>query len=126
MRRGGRRSNLMNTTTTRTVNPSNHSAFPNEISSSKLEKRWINFVTLVKSDPVIHTLLPLTMKGDSCDVKGEESSATELASRMSAMCNATDNALELERNLTVAYNRERQPRMTGELLESVAGDEGVS
>ncbi|WZZ18888.1 hypothetical protein YC2023_111977 [Brassica napus] len=44
----------------------------------------------------------------------QESLATELASSMSVMC----NALELERNLTVAYNRE--------LLEIVAGAEGVS
>ncbi|KAG2259660.1 hypothetical protein Bca52824_078954 [Brassica carinata] len=47
---------------------------------------------------------------------------------MSATCSATDNALERKRNMTVtvAYKRERQARMTGELMESVAGYDGVS
>ncbi|KAG7591809.1 ATP synthase F1 complex gamma subunit [Arabidopsis thaliana x Arabidopsis arenosa] len=155
----------------------------------KVELVYTKFVSLVKSDPVVHTLLPLSMKGESCDVKGEcvdamedemfrltskdgklavertklevekpeisplmqfeqdpvqildammplylnsqilralqESLASELASRMNAMSNATDNAVELKKNLTMAYNRARQAKITGELLEIVAGAEAL-
>lgn len=155
----------------------------------KVELVYTKFVSLVKSDPVIHTLLPLSMKGESCDVKGDcvdamedemfrltskdgklavertklevekpeisplmqfeqdpvqildammplylnsqilralqESLASELASRMNAMSNASDNAVELKKNLTMAYNRARQAKITGELLEIVAGAEAL-
>ncbi|KAL0305935.1 UNVERIFIED_CONTAM: ATP synthase gamma chain, chloroplastic [Sesamum radiatum] len=50
-----------------------------------------------------------------------ESLASELAARMSAMSNATDNAVELKRNLSRVYNRERQAKITGEILEIVSG-----
>ncbi|XP_061339536.1 ATP synthase gamma chain, chloroplastic-like [Gastrolobium bilobum] len=152
----------------------------------KVELVYTKFVSLVKFDPVIHTLLPLSTKGEVCDVNGnsvdamedeffrltskdgklaverdvvrrrkkdecfplmqfeqdpvqildammplylnsqilrglQESLASELAARMSAMSNATDNANELKKNLSVAYNRQRQAKITGEILEIVAG-----
>ncbi|KAK8517299.1 hypothetical protein V6N12_032493 [Hibiscus sabdariffa] len=36
----------------------------------KVELLYTKFVSLVKSDPVIHTLLPLSPKGEICDVNG--------------------------------------------------------
>ncbi|KAK1324321.1 hypothetical protein QJS10_CPA01g00888 [Acorus calamus] len=151
----------------------------------KVELMYTKFVSLVKSDPVIHTLLPLSPKGEICDINGncvdaaedelfrlttkegkltverdtvrtptpsfspilqfeqdpvqildallplylnsqilralQESLASELAARMSAMSNATDNANELKKTLSMAYNRERQAKITGEILEIVAG-----
>lgn len=156
----------------------------------KVELVYTKFVSLVKSDPVIHTLLPLSMKGVVCDVNGkcvdavedelfrlttnegkmiverdsvtfnkeelsplmlfeqdpaqildamlplymnsqilrvlQESFASEVAARMSAMSTATDNADELKKNLSVAYNRGRQAKITGELLEIVAGAEALT
>ncbi|XP_019232968.1 PREDICTED: uncharacterized protein LOC109213607 [Nicotiana attenuata] len=50
----------------------------------------------------------------------QESFASEFAARMNAMSNATDNAVDLKRNLSIAYNRERHARITGEILEIVA------
>ncbi|CAA0835921.1 ATP synthase gamma chain 1- chloroplastic [Striga hermonthica] len=155
----------------------------------KVELLYTKFVSLVKSDPVIHTLLPLSPKGEICDVNGvcvdaaedeffrlttkegkltverdvvrtktsdfspilqfeqdpvqildallplylnsqilrslQESLASELAARMSAMSNATDNAIELKKNLSIAYNRERQAKITGEILEIVAGADAM-
>ncbi|PHU11469.1 ATP synthase gamma chain, chloroplastic [Capsicum chinense] len=38
----------------------------------------------------------------------QESFASELAARMNAMSSATNNVVELRRNLSIAYNRERQ------------------
>ncbi|XP_024969606.1 uncharacterized protein LOC112508971 [Cynara cardunculus var. scolymus] len=52
-----------------------------------------------------------------------ESLASELAARMNAMSNATDNAIDLEKTLSNAYNRQRQSKITGEILEIVAGVE---
>ncbi|KAK8349913.1 hypothetical protein V6Z12_A06G173600 [Gossypium hirsutum] len=51
----------------------------------------------------------------------QESLASELAARMSAMSNATDNAQELKKTLSIVYNRQRQAKITGEILEIVAG-----
>ncbi|CBI23241.3 unnamed protein product, partial [Vitis vinifera] len=49
----------------------------------------------------------------------------ELAARMSAMSNATDNAVELKKNLSMVYNRQRQAKITGEILEIVAGADAL-
>ena len=45
--------------------------------------------------------------------------------RMVAMKSATDNAVELKNTLSIAYNRERQAKITGEILEIVAGAEAL-
>lgn len=151
----------------------------------KVELLYTKFVSLIKSDPVIHTLLPLSPQGEVCDVNGncvdaaddemfrlttkegklsieretvrtatpdftavlqfeqepvqildallplylnsqilralQESVASELASRMNAMNNASDNASDLKKNLSITYNRQRQAKITGEILEIVAG-----
>ncbi|MDQ0214132.1 F-type H+-transporting ATPase subunit gamma [Oikeobacillus pervagus] len=47
--------------------------------------------------------------------------ASEHASRMTAMKNATDNAKELIDNLTLSYNRARQAAITQEITEIVGG-----
>ncbi|TXG67563.1 hypothetical protein EZV62_008838 [Acer yangbiense] len=155
----------------------------------KVELVYTKFVSLVKSEPVVHTLLPLSLKGEACDVNGkcvdavedemfrlttkegkliverdsvkigkgelsplmqfeqdpvqildammplylnsqilralQESVASEVASRMNAMSNATENATELKKDLTVAYNRGRQAKITNEILEIVAGAEAL-
>ncbi|KAJ4981453.1 hypothetical protein NE237_032290 [Protea cynaroides] len=156
----------------------------------KVELLYTKFVSLVKADPVIHTLLPLSPKGEICDVNGicvdaaedelfrlttkegkltvereavrtettdfspilqfeqdpvqildallplylnsqilralQESLASELAARMSAMSSATDNATELKKNLSMQYNRVRQAKITGEILEIVAGADAAT
>jgi F-type H+-transporting ATPase subunit gamma len=50
-----------------------------------------------------------------------EAAASEHGSRMVSMKNATDNADEMIRTLTLSYNKMRQASITGELLEVVAG-----
>ncbi|KAF7119575.1 hypothetical protein RHSIM_Rhsim13G0154000 [Rhododendron simsii] len=151
----------------------------------KVELLYTKFVSLLRSDPVIHTLLPLSPKGEICDINGtcvdaaedeffrlttkegkltverdmvraqteefspilqfeqdpvqildallplylnsqilralQESLASELAARMTAMSSASDNADELKKSLSMLYNRERQAKITGEMLEIVAG-----
>lgn len=151
----------------------------------KVELIYTKFVSLIKSDPVVHTLLPLSPAGEVCDINGicvdaaedelfrlttkegkfaveretirtetpeftgvlgfeqepvqildallplylnsqilralQESLASELAARMNAMGNASDNAKELKRSLNLTYNRRRQAKITGELIEIVSG-----
>ena len=50
-----------------------------------------------------------------------ESAASEHGARMSAMRNASDNASEMIDTLTLDMNRQRQARITQEILEVVAG-----
>ena len=54
-----------------------------------------------------------------------ENSASEHSARMSAMKQASDNAEEMIRKLTVQYNRERQTMITQELSEVVSGSEAL-
>merc|ERR1712176_94423 len=148
---------------------------------------YSKFVSLISSDPIVQTLLPMTPEGEVCDIEGncidaaddelfklttkegefaverettsldaeadgfdellifeqepqqildallplymngtvlralQESLASELAARMNAMSSASDNAKELKKNLTLLYNRGRQAKITGELIEIVAG-----
>ncbi|CAO2833564.1 unnamed protein product [Amaranthus hypochondriacus] len=157
--------------------------------ADKVELLYTKFVSLVRSDPVIQTLLPISPKGKAVDAYGnsvdaledeffrltsregkfaverlrvdkskqerkinldfeqdpvqildammplylnsqilralQESLASELAARMNAMNSATDNAVELKKRLSIAYNRERQTKITEELLEIVAGADAI-
>ncbi len=55
-----------------------------------------------------------------------ESTASEHGARMTAMHSASDNAADLIQNLTLEMNRARQAEITQEILEVVAGAEGLS
>jgi F-type H+-transporting ATPase subunit gamma len=52
-----------------------------------------------------------------------ESQASEHGARMSAMENATKNAGEMIRKLSLQYNKQRQANITKELLEIISGSE---
>jgi F-type H+-transporting ATPase subunit gamma len=54
-----------------------------------------------------------------------ESTASEHGARMTAMRNASDNASELIDDLTLEANRQRQAEITQEIMEVVAGAEGL-
>jgi F-type H+-transporting ATPase subunit gamma len=55
-----------------------------------------------------------------------ESTASEHGARMTAMRNASENASDLIQTLTLEMNRARQAEITQEILEVVAGAEGLS
>jgi F-type H+-transporting ATPase subunit gamma len=55
-----------------------------------------------------------------------EAAASEQSARMVAMRNATDNANELMRDLTLVYNKARQEAITSELLDIVGGVEAMT
>jgi F-type H+-transporting ATPase subunit gamma len=55
-----------------------------------------------------------------------ESTASEHGARMTAMRNASDNAGNLIQDLTLEMNRARQAEITQEIMEVVAGAEGLA
>jgi F-type H+-transporting ATPase subunit gamma len=55
-----------------------------------------------------------------------ESITSEHAARMTAMENATRNADEVVRKLTLLFNKTRQAQITKELMDIVNGTEALS
>lgn len=54
-----------------------------------------------------------------------ENAAGEMGAKMSAMDNATRNAGDMINKLTITYNRQRQAKITTELIEIIAGAEAL-
>ncbi len=54
-----------------------------------------------------------------------ENQAGEMGSKMTAMDNATRNAGEMIKKLTLTYNRSRQAKITSELIEIISGAEAL-
>jgi F-type H+-transporting ATPase subunit gamma len=82
---------------------------------------------IFEQDPVqiLDALLPLYLNNQLLRAL-QESAASELAARMTAMNNASDNASELITNLTLSYNKARQASITQEILEVVGGANALS
>lgn len=81
---------------------------------------------LFEQDPVqiLDALLPLYLNNQLLRAL-QESAASELAARMTAMSSASDNAKELIGSLTRSYNKARQAAITQEILEVVGGAEAL-
>jgi len=77
---------------------------------------------IFEQDPVqiLNALLPLYLSNQILRAM-QESAASELAARMTAMSNASDNASQLIGTLTLSYNKARQASITQEILEVVGG-----
>jgi F-type H+-transporting ATPase subunit gamma len=82
---------------------------------------------IFEQDPVqiLDALLPLYLNNQILRAL-QESAASELAARMTAMNNASDNANQLVKSLTLDYNKARQAAITQEILEVVGGAEALS
>jgi F-type H+-transporting ATPase subunit gamma len=77
---------------------------------------------IFEQDPVqiLDALLPLYLNNQLLRAM-QEAAASELAARMTAMNNASDNAKDLLGTLTRTYNKARQASITQEILEVVGG-----
>ena len=82
---------------------------------------------IFEQDPVqiLDALLPLYLNNQLLRAL-QESAASELAARMTAINNASENASELVGTLTLSYNKARQAAITQEILEVVGGAEALS
>ena len=115
---------------------------------------YTQFVSMLQYQPTELTLLPVLPPEEGAGVKEDylyepdpltllqsilpryigrqiyrallESSASELAARMTAMDSATKNADDLLAGLTLLYNKVRQAYITKEILEVVGGAEALS
>ncbi|MEC4804480.1 MAG: F0F1 ATP synthase subunit gamma [Jaaginema sp. PMC 1079.18] len=81
---------------------------------------------IFEQDPaqILEALLPLYLNNQLLRSL-QEAAASELAARMTAMSNASDNANELVGTLTLSYNKARQAAITQQILEVVAGAEAL-
>jgi F-type H+-transporting ATPase subunit gamma len=84
--------------------------------SVALEKSAVEFQFEPGADQVLGALLPHYLNFQVYQIL-LESKASEHSSRMVAMKNATDNAKQLIKDLTLEYNKLRQANITKELLE---------
>ena len=81
-----------------------------------LEKSGVEFQFEPGADAVLGALLPHYLNFQIYQIL-LEAKASEQSSRMVAMKNATDNAKQLIKDLTLEYNKLRQANITKELLE---------
>ncbi len=84
--------------------------------STTLEKSGVEFQFEPSADGVLGALLPHYLNFQIYQIL-LEAKASEQSSRMVAMKNATDNAKQLIKDLTLEYNKLRQANITKELLE---------
>ncbi len=91
---------------------------PEKDNSDKLE--IANYILEPDQKSIFNYLIPKHLKAQMWRVL-LESNASEFAARMTAMDNATTNAKELIRTLSLTYNSKRQAAITTEILEIVSG-----
>jgi F-type H+-transporting ATPase subunit gamma len=114
---------------------------------------YTRFVSMMRQEPVIRQLIPVEppeqaegainyeYEPEPADVLNSllpryvevqiyqavlESKASELAAKLVAMRNATDNANELVEDLTLSLNKARQAQITKEISEIAAGAEALA
>ena len=87
-------------------------------------KSSLNYYFEPDPDKVFECMLPLFLKVKiyRCFL---ETSYSEFFARRVAMKNATDASNEMINDLTVAYNRARQAKITNEMLEIIGGVAGL-
>jgi len=97
---------------------------PEEPASGAGQQRRVSPEYEPDAEPVLKRLVP-----DYVEVSIYrallESTASEHGARMTAMRQASDNASELMHDLTLQMNRARQAEITQEIMEVVAGAEGL-
>merc|ERR1712146_597611 len=74
---------------------------------------------------LLNAILPLYLNGQLLRTL-QESVASELAARMTAMQAASDNAKDLQGRLESEMNRARQAKITQELMEIIAGADATN
>lgn len=85
----------------------------------------VDYIYEPSSAEIVNTLVPRHLNFQLWRIL-LESNAAEQGARMTAMDNATENAKELIRDLTLKFNNARQASITKELLEIVSGAEALT
>ena len=102
------------------------SLIPAEVKQNEVQDNLDNSVFEFEpsEEEILNDLLPRNLATQLFSSQ-IESTASELAARMTAMDNATRNAGEMIDKLTLLYNRTRQAVITKELIEIISGAEAV-
>lgn len=101
---------------------------PLEVNKDKISENQ-NIDTQMEFEPnaqsILQKLVPMFLTNTILQALFE-ANASELASRMTAMSAATDNAGKMIQNLSIEYNKARQAAITNELSEIVAGADALN
>lgn len=101
---------------------------PLEVDKEKISENK-NIDTQMEFEPnaqsILQKLVPMFLTNTILQALFE-ANASELASRMTAMSAATDNAGKMIQNLSIEYNKARQAAITNELSEIVAGADALN
>ncbi len=97
---------------------------PVEIKEENNDTANFDFIYEPSKEKIIYELIPRSLKIQVYKAL-LDSNAAEHGARMTAMHQATDNATELLKELTLQYNKARQATITGEILEIVSGAEAL-
>jgi F-type H+-transporting ATPase subunit gamma len=89
------------------------------------ETEGVDYIYEPSREAVLAELLPRYVERIIYDAI-LEAGASEQSARMVAMRNATDNANDLIKDLTLVYNKARQESITSELLDIVGGVEAMA
>ncbi len=98
---------------------------PIEASSESEDDNLIDYLYEPNKKGILSELLPKYIQV-RVQRAIQESMTSEHASRMTAMENATSNANDVIKNLTLLYNKTRQAMITTELMDIVNGTEALS
>ena len=84
----------------------------------------VDYILEPDKENIINEIIPKTLKLQFYKTL-LDSFASEHGARMIAMNQATENAIELLKNLKLTYNKARQAAITNEILEIVSGSEAL-
>ncbi len=97
---------------------------PLKFETAEPKGKNFNYIFEPDADYLIRKLIPRTLKIKVFKII-LDSYTSEQGARMTAMHQATDNASDLIRELTLHYNKARQAAITKELLDIVGGAEAL-
>jgi F-type H+-transporting ATPase subunit gamma len=99
-----------------------------EILPIKRDKEFVNngidYTMEPSSEEVLKNMIPYYLEVEFYDAL-MNAYASEQAARMTAMKNAKDNADDISASLTNIYNKSRQEKITGEILDLANGQQGM-
>ncbi|RIH64030.1 ATP synthase F1 subunit gamma [Mariniphaga sediminis] len=97
---------------------------PVEMENEEETKQFRDYIFEPSKEYIVQELIPQSLKIQFYKAL-LDSHAAEHGARMTAMHQATDNATELIKDLTLQYNKVRQASITSEILEIVSGAEAL-
>ncbi len=97
---------------------------PIQVEEEKGESQFYDYIFEPSREYIVQELIPRSLRIQFYKAL-LDSHAAEHGARMTAMHQATDNATELLKDLTLQYNKERQAAITNEILEIVSGAEAL-